>query len=47
MEELKKKVKKFYIMFGIEAPAAFFLLFLFKKLTIQESQQERDSDTKN
>ena len=29
MEELKKKVKKFYIMFGIEAPAAFFLLFLF------------------
>lgn len=27
MEELKKKVKKFYIMFGIEAPAAFFLLF--------------------
>ena len=77
MEELKKKVKKFYIMFGIEAPAAFFLLFLFsyyilkrqfypssylvmsfsialiafrqykglqhllKKLTIQESQQER------
>ena len=83
MDELKKEIKKFYIMFGIEAPAAFFLLFLFsyyflkwlfypssylvisfsialiafrqykglqhllKKLTIQESQQERDSDTKN
>ena len=82
MDELKKKIKKFYIMFGIEAPAAFFLLFLFSyyilkrqfypssylvisfsialiafrqykglqhllKLTIQESQQERDSDTKN
>lgn len=29
MDELKKKIKKFYIMFGIEAPAAFFLLFLF------------------
>ena len=83
MNELKKEIKKFYIMFGIEAPAAFFLLFLFsyyilkrqfypssylvmsfsialiafrqykglqhllKKLTIKESQQERDSDTKN
>lgn len=23
MDELKKKIKKFYIMFGIEAPAAF------------------------
>ena len=29
MNELKKEIKKFYIMFGIEAPAAFFLLFLF------------------
>ena len=29
MDELKKKIKKFYIMFGIEAPAAFFLLVLF------------------
>ena len=26
MDELKKKIKKFYIMFGIEAPAGFFLL---------------------
>ena len=29
MNELKKEIKKFYIMFGIEAPAAFFLLILF------------------
>lgn len=29
MDELKKKIKKFYIMFGIEAPTAFFLLVLF------------------
>lgn len=29
MDELKKKIKKFYIMFGIEAPAGFFLLVLF------------------
>lgn len=83
MEKHYQKFNKFYIMFGIEAPAAFFLLFLFsyyilkrqfypisylvisfsialiafrqykglqhllKKLTTQESQQEKDSDTKN
>ena len=28
MEELKKKVKKFYIMFGIEAPLLFLTIFI-------------------
>ena len=27
MDELKKQIKKFYIMFGIEAPAAFFEVY--------------------
>ena len=35
MNELKKKIKKFYIMFGIEAPAAFFLLVLFNHYIIK------------
>ena len=32
MNELKKEIKKFYIMFGIEAPAAFFLTIFIQLL---------------